>query len=80
MSRTSVQCAELYAASVERAETVTTLRLTLRRWRVSDEGPMAAINRDPEVVRHLNRPVGPDAVEGFFAVVASHWDQHGFGF
>jgi RimJ/RimL family protein N-acetyltransferase len=67
-------------AGVERTEAVTTPRLILREWRASDEGPMAAINRDPEVVRHLNRPVGPEAVEGFFAVVASHWDQHGFGF
>lgn len=72
--------AELYPAGVERIEVVTTPRLTLRRWRESDEGPMAAINRDPEVVRHLNRPVDPEAVEGFFAVVTSHWDQHGFGF
>ena len=41
---------------------------------------MAAINRDPEVTRYLNRPVDEQAVEAFFGVVSDHWDRHGFGF
>ncbi|MDO8188561.1 GNAT family N-acetyltransferase [Conexibacter sp. JD483] len=65
---------------MERIGTLTTSRLLLREWQAGDEKPMATINRDPEVVRHLNRPVDPDAVNGFFATVTAHWDQHGFGF
>jgi len=40
---------------------------------------MAAINRDPEVTRYLNRPVDEPAVEAFFGVMAEHWARHGFG-
>jgi RimJ/RimL family protein N-acetyltransferase len=56
---------------------IRTERLLLRRWRPGDAGPMGAINRDPEVARHLNRPVGADA---FLRFVTAHWEQHGFGF
>ena len=41
---------------------------------------MAAINRDPEVTRYLNRSVDEQAVSAFLAVVADHWERHGFGF
>jgi RimJ/RimL family protein N-acetyltransferase len=57
-----------------------TPRLRLRRWRPEDEAPMAAVNRDPEVARYLNRPVDDAAVAAFYADAAAHWDQHGFGF
>jgi RimJ/RimL family protein N-acetyltransferase len=57
-----------------------TARLRLRRWRLEDKEPMAAINRDPEVTRYLNRPVDEDAVESFFGLVVEHWSTDGFGF
>jgi RimJ/RimL family protein N-acetyltransferase len=57
-----------------------TPRLLLRRWRAADEAPMAAINRDAEVIRYLNRPVNEAAIRMFFGVVTDHWDRHGFGF
>jgi RimJ/RimL family protein N-acetyltransferase len=41
---------------------------------------MAAINRDPEVTRYLNRQVDPPAVHAFFDLVVDHWREHGFGF
>jgi len=41
---------------------------------------MAALNRDAEVTRYLNRPVDPDAVAAFHGVVTEHWDTRGFGF
>ncbi|MDA0184028.1 GNAT family N-acetyltransferase [Solirubrobacter phytolaccae] len=56
-----------------------TPRLTLRPWIDEDEPAMAAINRDPEVGRFLNRPVEEAVVEGFFAMIADHWATHGFG-
>jgi len=57
-----------------------TPRLQLRRWRGEDAEAMAAINRDPEVTRFLNRPVDEPAVQAFFGVVTDHWNEHGFGF
>ncbi len=41
---------------------------------------MAAINRDPDVIRYLNRPVDEQAVRAFFGLLLDHWDRHGFGF
>lgn len=41
---------------------------------------MAAINRDSEVTRYLNRPVDEEAVAAFFGLVVEHWSMHGFGF
>lgn len=58
---------------------VLTPRLRLRRWREHDKPLMAAINRDPEVARYLNRPVDESA-DAFFGLVVDHWHEHGFGF
>jgi RimJ/RimL family protein N-acetyltransferase len=57
-----------------------TPRLRLRPWRPDDEAAMAAINRDPEVARFLNRPVDEAAIAAFHGVVVTHWERHGFGF
>jgi RimJ/RimL family protein N-acetyltransferase len=57
-----------------------TPRLLLRQWRPGDEVAMGEINSDPEVVRYLNRPVGPAASRAFVAMVHAHWEEHGFGF
>jgi RimJ/RimL family protein N-acetyltransferase len=65
---------------VPAVEELVTPRLRLRRWRPEDEAAMAAINADPEVTRYLNRPVGAAATAGFYAAVAEHWGEHGFGF
>lgn len=54
-------------------------RLLLRRWRDSDEPAMADINHDPEVTRHLNRPLDEAGVRAFYGVVVEHWERHGFG-
>lgn len=59
---------------------LTTPRLVLRPWTPADEKPLAAINRDPEVTRYLNRPVDEDAVATFFGLVVEHWSTRGFGF
>lgn len=41
---------------------------------------MEKINRDPEVIRYLNRPVDDAAVARFHASCIDHWQEHGFGF
>ena len=40
---------------------------------------MAAINRDREVTRYLNRPIDERSVEMFYGHVLDHWSGHGFG-
>jgi len=62
------------------ADVLLTDRLRLRRWLARDEAPMAAINRDPEVARYLNRPTDEAAVAAFFGDVAAHWERYGYGF
>ena len=61
------------------ASELTTPRLRLRRWRASDELPMAEINADPEVTRYLNRPVDPAASRMFLVDAEAHWDRHRCG-
>ena len=56
-----------------------TSRLRLRRWRPDDESPMAAINRNRDVTRYLNRPIDERSVEMFYGEVLDHWSRHGFG-
>jgi RimJ/RimL family protein N-acetyltransferase len=61
------------------ADEILTSRLRLRRWLDADEPVMAAINRDPEVTRYLNRPVNEAATAAFFAHVQAHGAEHDFG-
>jgi RimJ/RimL family protein N-acetyltransferase len=61
------------------SEELTTPRVLLRRWLPADEPEMAAINRDPDVTRLLNRPLDEAAIDGFYRLMVGHWDQHGYG-
>jgi RimJ/RimL family protein N-acetyltransferase len=61
------------------ASELLTPRLRLRPWREQDAEPMAAINRDPEVTRYLNRATDEAAVAGFIEATVAHWAKHGFG-
>lgn len=56
-----------------------TARVLLRRWRPEDETPLAAIDRDPDVARYLNRPTAEAATAAFHASLVEHWERHGFG-
>jgi RimJ/RimL family protein N-acetyltransferase len=62
------------------ADELRTARLWLRRWRADDEGPLVAINEDPEVTRYLNRAIDRAATAAFYADVQEHWAEHGYGF
>ncbi len=56
-------------------------RLALRRWRVEDREPFAAINADPEVMRFigtgavLGRGLSDELVVRF----EREWEERGFG-
>jgi RimJ/RimL family protein N-acetyltransferase len=63
------------------AQSLTTERLLLRRWREQDVEPFAAICADPEVMRYI----GSGAVRSYEQTQASvaafeqEWDQKGYG-
>ncbi|WP_054568449.1 MULTISPECIES: GNAT family N-acetyltransferase [unclassified Frankia] len=60
-------------------DTLRTARLLLRQWQPADEAAMAEINQDPEVARHLNRPVDGAAGAAFYGQMCRHWEDHGYG-
>jgi len=58
---------------------LTTPRLLLRAWRRSDRVPFAAMNADPEVMRHFPSPLSRAASDGFADAIELHFARHGFG-
>jgi RimJ/RimL family protein N-acetyltransferase len=56
-------------------------RLVLRRWRVEDREPFAAINADPEVMRFIGTGVilGPALSDELITRFEREWDTRGFG-
>jgi RimJ/RimL family protein N-acetyltransferase len=57
-----------------------TTRLLLRAWRDEDLEPFAAMNADPEVMRHLLGTMSREESDASAARGRAHIDQHGFGF
>lgn len=64
---------------VPRMETLTTARLTLRRWRDADRTPFQGINADPRVMEFFPAPLTPEESDSGIARVEQHFDRHGFG-
>ncbi|HET6506755.1 MAG TPA: GNAT family N-acetyltransferase [Baekduia sp.] len=62
------------------AERVTD-RLVLRRWRVGDAARFAAINADPEVMRHIGRGhvLGRGLSDDLIARFEQEWRERGYG-
>jgi ribosomal-protein-alanine N-acetyltransferase len=58
---------------------VVTARLVLRRWRVEDRGPFAALNADPEVMRFFPAVLSPAESAALAEAIEAHFDAHGFG-
>jgi RimJ/RimL family protein N-acetyltransferase len=59
-------------------------RLTLRRWRVEDREPFAAINADPEVMRFIGTgaildPARPGPSDELLTRFERDWEERGFG-
>jgi RimJ/RimL family protein N-acetyltransferase len=57
---------------------IKTDRLILRPWRADDLEPMAAINADPLVVRHLPGPMTREETAAMLARKREHLAKHGF--
>jgi len=54
-------------------------RLLLRGWREDDLKPFAALNADPEVMRHFPAPLARADSDALAARVAGHLDREGWG-
>lgn len=55
-------------------------RLYLRQWREADAGPLARLQGDPEMMRHMiGGPVSADESWAMIAMMAGHWRLRGFG-
>lgn len=58
---------------------IETERLLLREWRDEDLPAFAAMNRDPEVVRFLPKPLTEEESNGLACRIRDHFLRHGFG-
>jgi RimJ/RimL family protein N-acetyltransferase len=54
-------------------------RLILRRWREADRTPFAAMNADPEVMRHFATPLTPGESDASVDRIERHFVEHGWG-
>jgi RimJ/RimL family protein N-acetyltransferase len=55
-------------------------RLRLRPWREDEAPAFAALNADPEVMRHFAAPLSRTESDAMFARVRAHEAEHGFCF
>lgn len=56
-----------------------TARLLLRGFRPADRAPFAALNADPEVMRHFPSTLTAAESEASVEGIEQHWRRHGFG-
>lgn len=54
-------------------------RVTLRHWTDADLAPCAALNDDPEVMRHMQKRLTRDESDAMVVRIRAHFDTHGFG-
>ncbi len=59
--------------------TLETNRLVLRAWRDDDLAPFAAMNADPEVMRHFPARLTPAQSDALVAAIRRHFAGHGYG-
>jgi ribosomal-protein-alanine N-acetyltransferase len=56
-----------------------TERLLLRRWRDDDRAPFAALNADPEVMRHFPARLSREESDALIDRAEQHFERHGYG-
>lgn len=59
---------------------IETERLILRPWRASDRAAFAALNADPEVMRHFPETLTREQTDGMIGRIQDRFAAHGFGF
>ncbi len=63
----------------ERYDELLTERLLMRRWRDDDREPFAALNADPEVMRHFPSTLDRAASDAFVDRIEARFEEQGFG-
>ena len=58
---------------------VVTRRLLMRGWRAGDRAPYAALNADPEVMRHFPSTLTPEQSGEMIDRMIANWHERGFG-
>lgn len=58
---------------------IETTRLVMREWRDEDREPFAALNQDPEVMRHFPSALTPHESDALVDRIRSHWGLAGYG-
>jgi RimJ/RimL family protein N-acetyltransferase len=61
------------------SEALTTDRLLLRRWRDADCEPFAALNADPEVMKHFPAALSRAQSDEMIERISGGFDRYGFG-
>lgn len=61
------------------APELATARARLRRWRPEDREPFAALNADPEVMRHYPAVLSRAESDALADRIEEHFTRHGFG-
>src|SRR6266508_3945438 len=56
-----------------------TERLLLRRWRPGDRAPFAALNADPEVMRHFPATLSRDESAALIEQIEGRFEREGWG-
>ncbi len=56
-----------------------TERLLLRRWQESDFEPFAALNADPEVMRHFPKTLSPEETRALIQRIENRFEEDSFG-
>lgn len=64
---------------MRRFDEIRTERLLMRRWHASDRAPFAAMNADPEVMRHFPRPMTREESDAFVGRIEARFEEQGFG-
>ena len=64
---------------MEPASELRTERLLLRRWRLEDREPFAALNADPRVMEHFPSVLTRAESDGLVDRIEAGFEQHGFG-
>ncbi|HEU4911870.1 MAG TPA: GNAT family N-acetyltransferase [Actinomycetes bacterium] len=62
-----------------RFDEVRTDRILMRRWRDADREPFAAMNADPQVMRHFPAPLDRAASDTFLDRIEARFEEQGYG-
>lgn len=69
----------VHARNTDAMHELATERLLIRGWRPQDRAPFAALNADPEVMRHFPAPMTPAESDALADRIEAHFEREGWG-